>query len=414
VVKLQGFRTLINVDEALKVWLIAWSKKEPQQVLLPLTADVSGRVLAENIIAMDDLPYFDRSAMDGYAIRYKDSTEASQLNPVKLTVVETDEVIVGQAKQVWTGNPLPKGADTVVMLENTECEGSTLTIHNVFTPYINVIRHGEDVKKGQLVAKKGTRLTPYNIGLAAALGYSALKVYQKPKIALIATGNELVSVGAQAGKHQIFDSNKLMLSAVCQELGAEIIDFGIVNDSTEEIAEKISQALKIADALITTGGTSVGGLDFVPDAVNRIGKPGVIAHGIALRPAMPTGVAVLHDKPVMILSGNPVASIIGFEVFGRPAICRLLGLNEPEKRLILKATLSRKVSGVLGRKTYVRVLVKLRMGELTVEPISTKGPSSISTMTQSNGYVIIPENCEGLREGETVLVQMFNNIEVDV
>jgi molybdopterin molybdotransferase len=414
VVKLQGFRTLINVDEALKVWLIAWSKKEPQQVLLPLTADVSGRVLAEDILAMDDLPYFDRSAMDGYAIRYKDSTEASQLNPVKLTVVETDEVIVGQAKQVWTGNPLPKGADTVAMLENTECEGSTLTIHNVFTPYINVIRHGEDVKKGQLVAKKGTRLTPYNIGLAAALGYSALKVYQKPKIALIATGNELVSVGAQAGKHQIFDSNKLMLSAVCQELGAEIIDFGIVNDSTEEIAEKISQALKIADALITTGGTSVGGLDFVPDAVNKIGKPGVIAHGIALRPAMPTGVAVLHDKPVMILSGNPVASIIGFEVFGRPAICRLLGLNEPEKRLILKATLSRKVSGVLGRKTYVRVLVKLRMGELTVEPISTKGPSSISTMTQSNGYVIIPENCEGLREGETVLVQMFNNIEVDV
>ena len=410
--KLQGFQTLTNADEALKIWLTAWSIKEPKQISLPLT-DVSGRVLAENVVAMNDLPCFDRSAMDGYAVRYEDSIGASQSNLVKLAVVETDDITVGQAKQVWTGNPIPKGADAVVMLENTEHDGSTITIRSALTPYINVIRHGEDVKKGQLVAKKGTRLNPYNIGLVAALGYSTLKVYQKPVIAFIATGNEIVAVGTQANKHQIFDSNKLMLSAMCQELGADIIDFGIVKDNTDEITEKINFALKIADALITTGGTSVGGLDLVPDAVNRIGNPGIIVHGIALRPAMPTGVAILHNKPVMLLSGNPVASIIGFEVFGRPAICRLLGLNEVERRPILKAILSRKVPGVLGRKTYVRVLVKLCMGELVVEPVSAKGPSAISTMTQSNGYVIIPENCEGLREGETVLVQMFNNIEVD-
>ncbi|MDR2699445.1 MAG: molybdopterin molybdotransferase MoeA [Nitrososphaerota archaeon] len=411
-VKLHGFQTLTSVDEALKAWLFAWSTKESQHDMLFL-ADVYGRILAEDIVAMDNLPCFDRSAMDGYAVRYKDTIDASQSNTVKFTVVETDEVAVGQAKQVWTGNPLPKGADAVAMLENTVHEDSVLKIHNALTPYINVIRHGEDVRKGQLVAKKGTRLNPYNIGLAAALGYSVLKVYQKPIIAIIATGNEIVAVGTQADKHQIFDSNKFILSAMCQELGAETIDFGIVRDNIEEISEKISQALKIADALITTGGTSVGGLDLVPDAVNRVGKPGVIVHGIALRPAMPTGVAVLNGKPVMILSGNPVASLIGFEVFGRPAVCKLLGLNEPEYRLPLKATLTRKVSGVLGRKTYVRVLVKLRMGELIVEPVSAKGHSAISTMTQSNGYVVIPENCEGLREGETVLVQMFGNIGVD-
>jgi molybdopterin molybdotransferase len=201
---------------------------------------------------------------------------------------------------------------------------------------------------------------------------------------------------------------------MCQELGAEVIDFGIVADNVGELSEKICQALKVADALITTGGTSVGGLDLVSDAVNRIGKPGVLVHGVALRPAMPTGVAVLNDKPVMLLSGNPVASIIGFEVFGRPAICRLLGLNAFEGRPILKAILARKVSGCLGRKTYVRVIVKFRMGEVIVEPVSSKGPSSISTMTQSNGYVIVPENCEGLKEGEAVLVQMFGNVEVDV
>jgi molybdopterin molybdotransferase len=413
VVKLQGFQVLTSVDEALMVWLAVWSVKEPRLVVLPLV-DVCGRVLAEDIVAMDDLPCFDRSAMDGYAVRYEDSVSALSSNPVRFTVVETDAVAVGQAKLVWTGNPLPKGADAVVMLENTAREDNTLTICSPLAPYINVIRHGEDVKKDQLVAKKGTRLNPYNIGLAAALGYSELRVYQKPVIAIIATGNEIVAVDAQVGEYQIFDSNKIILSAMCQELGAEVIDFGIVADNVEELSEKICQALKVSDALITTGGTSVGGLDLVPDAVNRLGKPGVLVHGVALRPAMSTGVAVLNDKPVMLLSGNPVASIIGFEVFGRPAVCRLLGLNVFERRPILKATLSRKVSGCLGRKTYVRVLVKLRLGELVVEPVSSKGPSSISTMTQSNGYVVIPENCEGLREGEVVLVQMFDNVAVDV
>ena len=412
VVKLHGFQTLINVDEALKNWLSAWSIQKPPQAVLPL-ADVCGRILAEDIIAMEDLPCFDRSAMDGYAVRYEDTVNASHISPVKLEILIADEVevIIGQAKQVWTGNPLPKGATAVAMLENTTHDGNTLTINSPLTPGLHVIRRGEDVKKGQLVAKDGMRITPYIAGLAAALGYSSLKVYQKPTVALLATGNEIVAVGTQREAHQIFDSNKLVLSAMCQELGAETIDFGIVKDNVEEISEKIRQALKVADALITTGGTSVGGLDLVPDAINNLGKPGIVAHGIALRPAMPTGVAVLNNKPIMLLSGNPVASIIGFEVFGRPAVCRLLGLNKTEQRLILKAALTRKVLGVLGRKTYVRVLVKLDRGELIAEPISAKGPSAISTMTKSNGYVVIPENREGLIEGETVCVQMFGSRE---
>ena len=408
-VRLQGFQTLTNVDEALKKWLSVWQVKKPPQVVLPLS-DVCGRVLAEDIVALDDLPCFDRSAMDGYAVRYEDSIGASQSCPVKLTVVPIGDVVVGQAKQVWTGSPLPKGADAVVMLENTICNGSTLTISSPLTPGVNVIRSGEDVKKGQLLAKEGTRITPYIVGLVAALGYSSLNVYKKPLIAILATGNEVVAVGTQIGAHQVFNSNTFVLSAMCQELGAEVINFGIAKDTIEIIAEQICQALQVADALITTGGTSVGGLDLVPDAVNRVGKPGVVVHGLALRPAMPTGVAVLNDKPVMILSGNPVASIIGFEVFGRPAVCRLLGLNKTEQRLTIKAVLTRKVSGVLGRKTYARVLVKLKMGELLVEPISAKGPSSISTMTKSNGYVVIPEDREGIKEGETVVVQMFDNI----
>jgi molybdopterin molybdotransferase len=412
VVKLQGFKTLTSVDKALKDWLAVWTINKRSQVVLPLV-DACGRILAEDVIAPDDLPCFDRSAMDGYAVKYVDFMNISQTNPVKLEIVITDEIVSGQAKQVWTGSPLPKGADVVIMLENAVTIDKTLEFYAPVVPWLNIIRRGEDVAKGHIVAKEGTRLSPYDIGLAAALGYSSLKVYQKPIIAILATGNEIVAVGAQAGEHQIFDSNTTMLSAMCQELGAETISFGIVNDNVEVISEKISQALKVADALITTGGTSVGSLDLVPDAVNSVGKPGVIAHGLALRPAMPTGVAVLNDKPVMILSGNPVASIIGFEVFGRPAVCRLLGLNKTEQRPLLRVTLSRNVSSVLGRRTYVRVLVKLHMDELIAEPVSAKGPSAISTMTKSNGYVVIPENREGLKAGETVLVQMFGRIEVE-
>jgi molybdopterin molybdotransferase len=411
-VKLKGFQKLTSPDEALTNWLNAWPIKKPAGESLGL-GEVNGRVLAEDLVALDDLPRFDKSAMDGYAIRYTDSKGASQDNPVKLKVTVADEVKAGEAKQIWTGNPIPKGADAVIMIEETERQGETLEIWVQLAPSQNISRHGEDVKKDQIIAKAGTRLNPYHIGLAAALGYSKLKVYVKPKIAILATGNEIVEVGTQPGEHQIFDSNKVMLSAMCRELGAEVVDFGIVKDNLEEITEKIRQALKNADALITTGGTSVGGLDLVHDAINKVGNPGVIAHGLTLRPAMPTGVAVLESKPVMILSGNPVASVIGFEVFGRAALCRLLGLSKTEEHPALKAKMTKKISGALGRKTYVRVLVKVKGGEFVADPVSAKGAGAISTMTLSNGYVVIPPDREGLTEGETVSVQMFGSLEAE-
>jgi molybdopterin molybdotransferase len=204
-----------------------------------------------------------------------------------------------------------------------------------------------------------------------------------------------------------------MISMMCRELGAETTEYGIAKDNMDEIAAKIKIALETQDAVITTGGTSVGGLDLVPDAVNKLGKPGVIVHGVALRPAMPTAVGALEGKPVLILSGNPVAAIIGFEVFGRPMISRMLGMGKTEPRPLLKAILSRKVACALGRKTYVRVCVTLKNGEFYAEPVSAKGSGSISTMTQSNGFVIVPENREGVAEGETVNVHMFGGLEVE-
>jgi len=202
-----------------------------------------------------------------------------------------------------------------------------------------------------------------------------------------------------------------MLSAMCRELDAEPVDLGIAKDDVDEIAEKLRTGLRNCDAVITTGGTSVGGVDLVPDAVNKVGKPGVVVHGMALRPAMPTALAVLEGKPVMILSGNPVAAIIGFEVFARPVICKMLGMSKEEPRPVVKAVMARKVATALGRKTFVRVRVLRKNGEFFAEPVSARGSGAISTMTRGNGFVIVPENREGVTEGERVTVHLFGNVE---
>ena len=410
-VKLKGYQKLTLTDQALQSWFNALQIGKPNVSAVSLK-DASGRVLSEDLIAREDLPRFDKSAMDGYALKTADSVGASQFKPATFQLTENQEITSKQVRQVWTGNPIPKGANAVVMLENTRKYEGKIEVWSQLAPGDNVSKKGEDIKKGDVIAEAGVRLNPYHIGLAAALGYSQLKVVEKPKIAILATGNELAEVGTLLSGDLIYDSNKIMLSAVCRELGAETTDYGIAKDNVDEIADKIQKALKTQDAVITTGGTSVGGLDLVPDAVNKLGKPGVIVHGVALRPAMPTAIAMLEGKPVLILSGNPVAAIIGFEVFGRPMVCRLLGMSKTEPRPMLKATLARRVASALGRKTYVRVRVTLKGGEFYAEPVSAKGSGSISTLTQSNGFVIVPENREGVSEGETVIVHMFGSLEV--
>jgi len=409
-VKLKGFQKLTLTDKALQTWLATLQIKKALTEMLPLQ-DCTGRVLAEDLIAQMSLPRFDKSAMDGYALKSADSAGASQAKPAMFKLVDSQELCTRQTKQVWTGNPIPKGADAVVMLENTEKKNDSLEVWSQLAPGENISKIGEDLKEGVLIAKAGTRLTPYHIGLAAAQGYAQLKVTTKPKIGIVATGNELAEPGSKLSDSLIYDSNKVMISTACKELGAETTDYGIAKDDVEEIEQKICTMLKNEDAVVTTGGTSVGGLDLVPDAVNKIGKPGVLVHGVALRPAMPTALGMLEDKPVLILSGNPVAAIIGFEVFGRPLICRMLGMAETEPRPMLKAVLTRRVASALGRKTYVRVSVTSKNGDFFANPVSTKGSGSISTLTQSNGFMVVPENREGVSEGEVVTVHMFAPLE---
>ena len=408
--RLKGFQKLTSTDDALRTWLNILQIKRRREVTVPLHKALN-RVLAEDIVAEEDLPRFDRSAVDGYALKSESTSGASQFKPAFFQIAVAEEVTSKQARQVWTGNAIPKGANAVVMLENTQRLDGEIEVWVQLAPGENVSKKGEDIKKGENAVKAGTRLKPYHLGLLAALGNSEVRVVEKPRIAILATGNELAEVGSKPAENQIFESNRTMLSAMCHELDAEKVDLGIAKDDVEEITEKLRIGLLNSDAVVTTGGTSVGGLDLVPDAVNKMGKPGVVVHGVAMRPAMPTALAVLEGKPVMILSGNPVAAIIGFEVFARPLICKMLGMKKEEHRPVIKAVMARKVATALGRKTFVRVRVLQKNGEFRAEPVSARGSGAISTMTRGNGFVIVPENREGLSEGELVMVHLFGEVE---
>jgi molybdopterin molybdotransferase len=411
-VKLKGFQKLTSTDDALDMWLGVLKIKNPSIIDVPLS-EALNRVLAEDVITEESLPRFDRSAMDGYALSAEATTCASQFKPAAFQLTQANVTSSTQAKQVWTGNPIPKGADAVVMIENTQKLDDGIKVWKQLAPNENVSKIGEDITKGEVVAKAGARLTPYHLGLLAALGKTQIKVAKKPVIAILATGNELAELGSELGENQVFDSNRTMLSAMCRELGAEPKELGIARDNVDEIAKKLKNGLQQADAAITTGGTSVGGLDLVPDAVNKLGKPGVIVHGVAMRPGMPTALAVVDGKPVMVLSGNPVASIVGFEVFARPLICRMLGMKKEEPRPTVKAAMTRGVSSTLGRKTFIRVHAFEKNGNFLAEPVSARGSGAISTMTRGNGFAIVPANREGVAEDEIVLVQLFADLETN-
>jgi molybdopterin molybdotransferase len=408
-VKLKGFQKLTPIEEAMKL-LLSSLKLEPLKTVNVPLIEALNRVLAEDIIAEEDLPNFDRSAVDGYAVRASDTFGASQFSPKVLKLAEADRLMEGEAREVWTGSPLPEGADAVVMLEHVKRLNGEIEVWVAVAPGENVSKKGEDVAKGEVAVGAGTRLRPHHLGLIAALGRDNVPVFEKPKVAILATGNELVEPGQELKKGQIFEVNRLIISSLCKELGAEPVDLGIAKDDVDEILEKIRFGLEAADIIVTTGGTSVGASDLVPIAINRLGKPGVIVHGIAMRPAMPTALAILNNKPIIMLSGNPVAAIFGFEVFVRPLILKMLKVKH-ELRPTIKAKLTRRICTSLGRKNFVRVRVYRSDNEFYAEPVSVMGSGIISTMTRANGYIIVPENCEGLEAGETVIVYTFDDVE---
>lgn len=419
-IRMKGFAKLTSIDEALKVFFtkLHVEKLPPEEVNI---SDALERVLARNISCPRDVPLFDRSAMDGYAVRAGDVFGASETNPIVLTLkghstigsAPLKTVKRGEATWIATGAPLPGGADAVVMVEYTELTGSNkVEVYRPVAPGENVSSRGEDVKEGQLILREGSFVKPQDIGIMAALGLKSVEVTKKPIVAVLSTGDELVDLGSELHPGKIVDSNRYTLIAMVEASGAEPMDLGIVPDEREIIAKRIENGLTDADLVLASGGTSVGEGDFLIDVVNSLGLPGVLIHGMAMRPGKPTALGGVKGKPVVLLPGSPVAAMIAYEVFAEPIISRLLGATSRScEKPTVKAEALRRVPGSLGSRSFVRVLVMRRHNTLVFEPLRITGSGVISSMVRANGMLVIPEYKEGVEEGEMAEVILMRPIE---
>ena len=415
-VKSRGFLKRVSVDEALERFFNTISLREPEIEEVEID-DGLGRSLAEDIYADYDVPPFDRSAMDGYAVRSIDTIGASVNNPVIMRVVGVSEighqtqVTLGRSNvvRISTGAPLPEGADAVIMLEYThELSEDNIEIYRTVTPYENVSKRGEDVKKSSKVLEKGTALQPQETGILAAVRMKKVKVLRRLRIAVLSTGDELVELGEEVKAGRIVDVNKHTLIASVRSLGCEPVDLGIARDKPDDIRSKIGEGLGLADLILVSGGISVGAKDLVPEVVNSLGKPGIIIHGVSIRPGMPTALAAVGNKPLILSPGNPVAALIAFSVFVKPIVAKMLGTSPGYvKGQIIKAKMTRKEASPMGLRTFLRVIVRKVDENYVAEPIRTSGSSIISSLVKASGIVQIPEWKEGLEKDEEVDVELL-------
>ncbi len=419
-VRMLGFPKLATVAEASKIF-DQEVNIERLQAETTLTLQALGRVLAEDIVSQKDIPPFNRSAVDGYALQAQDTFGCSQTNPVVLQVVGTSSIgsmpfVTSKRQQVVkiaTGAPIPQGCDAVLMLEFTEeTRANKIEVYRPVTPGENVSMQGEDVRRGELILRSGTLMRPQDVGIIAALNIPEVKVTRKPRVGVLSTGNELVGLGEDVSGGKIVDSNRPTIFAMVVSAGGQPVDLGIATDEEEDVAKKFGMGIADCDIVLASGGTSVGERDLLPSVVNSFGSPGLIVHGVAIRPGRPTALGAIHGRPVVLLPGFPVAAMIAFDVFVHPIIDRMLGVatSLPSPSVVAKAL--RRMPSSLGNRTFARVIVRRLEGEYVFEPLRTSGSGIISSMVRANGMVTIPENKEGIEEGEIVEVMLMRPVEV--
>ena len=411
-IRMKGFHERTLVDDALEL-LLKHIKPLPTETIW--FSDASGRVLGEDITSGYDNPPFDRSAMDGYAVKGENTFGASQTNPIFFTLV--GEVTTGikpdieigdfEAVRIMTGGQIPEGADAVVMFEYTSELDGEIEVFKAVTPGKNVSKRGEDVKEGDILLKRGRVIRPHDIGIISAIGRTEIEVFKRPEVAVISTGDELLMPGEELTPGKIYDSNSYTVSSLVLKNGAVPVRVGIIEDDYEKLKSAISDALEY-DAVILSGATSVGKKDVIPKVVSELGE--ILVHGVSMRPGEPTGFGIIKDTPVFMLPGYPVATIFGFETFVRPALQMMQGMEIRSPYPTVNAVLKRKVPSELGRRDYVRVKLigDVRGGKgLFVEPIRTSGSGIISSLVRADGFVVVPENTEGLEKGTRVDVNLF-------
>jgi molybdopterin molybdotransferase len=370
------------------------------------------RFLAEDIVATHDVPHFNRSPYDGFALRSADTTDASRDNPLEFEVIE--ELAAGmvpqrkvhefQAVRIMTGAQMPAECDAVIMLELTEefeKDGKKyIRFKRSLKKGENVSFKGEDAKKGEVLVKKGTRINPGIKAVLATFGYEKVPVAKKPVIGLFATGSELLDVSDPIEPGKIRNSNSYMISSQINRAGAEVIYLGKLADELEESFEAIRNALKKADILITTGGVSVGDFDLLPDIYERLGAE-VLFNKVGMRPGSVTTVASLQNKLLFGLSGNPSACYVGFELFVRPIVRKMLFSEKPHLQ---------KVQAILGADfqkpnpftRFVRTKLSYREGQLVVVPSGMDKSNIITSLAASDTLTILPGGTRGFKEGDKV------------
>ena len=381
--------------------------------------DSLGRITAAELVSGEDLPSFPRSTVDGYSLRAADTFGASEGLPAYFTLAgevpmgRSPEVTVGlgEAAVTYTGGMLANGADAVVMVENTQqVDADTIEVTRPVAPGENVIQPGEDVRTGETILPRGRLLRPQDIGGLTALGITAVAVVQRPRVAILSMGDEVVPPDAAPGPGQIRDVNSYTIASQIIRDGGEPIPLGIVPDNYDQQLEVARRGLEQSDALVFSAGSSVSIRDMTADIINALGEPGVLVHGLSIRPGKPAIVGLVQNKPVFGLPGNPVSAMIVFNLLVRPTLYHLAGCSTLPVPVTATARLDRDIASASGREDYVPVrLVRNGLNgaeELVAEPVFGKS-NLIYTLIRADGLVQVPLDKAGLYAGETVSVRLF-------
>lgn len=369
-------------------------------------------ILAVPVTAKENVPGFDRSTVDGYAVKAKDTYGSSESMPGFLTVageVKMGESAVcqvgpGEAVYVPTGGMLPQGSDSVIMIEHCEDIDGLLNTYKQVAPGENIIRAGEDIREGEILLPKGTMLRPQELGALAALGITNVMVFRKLKVGYLSSGDEIVPYQTEnllAG--QIRDINFLTIAGLAREWDIDVVYGGIVKDDYQEFQEKAEELYNQVDCLILSGGSSVGAKDYTTEVIQSLGTPGVLVHGISIKPGKPTILALANRKPVIGLPGHPASAMIIFKLFGEQILRKLKGEVIAKKLDRVYARITKNIPSSMGRADYLRVRLIEKEGEWWAEPIIGKS-GLITTLVKSDGIVEILSEKEGISQGEYVPV----------
>lgn len=410
----QTFFKVLAPQDALRL-LLSIEPVKTEQI-----ASVSGRarVLAEDLHSAIDLPHFHRAAMDGYAVRAKDTFGASQSLPAYLKlagVVEMGKEAaqplgVGEAIRISTGGMMPPESDAVVMVEYTDETSSGLVeIHRGVSPWQNVIQIGDDIKRGELVFNRGRRLRAHDVGALTGVGISSIAVYKRPRVALISTGDEIVDADTVPLPGQVRNINQHSLAGLIEECGGELKDWGVVRDDRSALKRAIGEALAWAELVLLSGGSSMGAKDIALETILSFPDSEFVFHGISIAPGKPTIFAKACDKPILGLPGYPVSALVIFDLFAAPLIRRLGGESAEalgRSARLVKAKLKTNIASQIGREDYVRVTLEGEAGGLTAMPLPSKS-GAIFTLVKADGMVRIEMNQDGLEQGEEVEVILF-------